>query len=50
MTIRMWDWSKGWKNTMIFEGHTHYVMAVAFNPKVRSATARHGTQDCAVDT
>eukprot|EP01059_Diplonema_ambulator_P002830 TRINITY_DN1244_c0_g1_i1.p1 TRINITY_DN1244_c0_g1~~TRINITY_DN1244_c0_g1_i1.p1 ORF type:complete len:946 (+),score=366.21 TRINITY_DN1244_c0_g1_i1:422-2839(+) len=29
----MWDWEKGWANTMMFEGHVHYVMAVTFNPK-----------------
>lgn len=33
MTIKLWDWSKGWQNTMVFEGHTHYVMSVVFNPK-----------------
>lgn len=33
MTVRMWDWSKGWQCAMIFEGHTHYVMNVVFNPK-----------------
>jgi len=33
MTIRLWDWEKNWTNTMTFEGHTHYVMMVAFNPK-----------------
>jgi coatomer subunit beta' len=33
MTIKLWDWEKGWKNTMVFEGHSHYVMMVAFNPK-----------------
>jgi coatomer subunit beta' len=33
MTIKMWDWTKNWQNTMIFEGHTHYVMSVVFNPK-----------------
>lgn len=32
-SIKMWDWEKGWSNTMIFEGHTHYVMNVVFNPK-----------------
>jgi len=32
-TIKMWDWEKGWKNVMTFEGHVHYVMHVAFNPK-----------------
>jgi len=33
MTIRLWDWDKNWTNTMTFEGHSHYVMMVAFNPK-----------------
>mmetsp|Transcript_20959 Transcript_20959/g.34623 ORF Transcript_20959/g.34623 Transcript_20959/m.34623 type:complete len:958 (-) Transcript_20959:266-3139(-) len=33
MTIRLWDWDKTWTNTMTFEGHSHYVMMVAFNPK-----------------
>ncbi|KIL57237.1 hypothetical protein M378DRAFT_88171 [Amanita muscaria Koide BX008] len=33
MTIKAWDWDKGWKNIQIYEGHTHYIMALAFNPK-----------------
>ena len=33
MTIRLWDWEKQWMNTMTFEGHSHYVMMVAFNPR-----------------
>ena len=33
MTIRLWDWDKGWANTQTYEGHSHYVMQVAFNPK-----------------
>lgn len=33
MSIKLWDWSKNWANTMVFEGHTHYVMMVVFNPK-----------------
>jgi coatomer subunit beta' len=33
MLIKLWDWEKGWKNIQIFEGHTHYVMQVTFNPK-----------------
>jgi coatomer subunit beta' len=32
--IKLWDWEKGWKNIMVFEGHTHYIMSVVFNPKV----------------
>ncbi|KAH7290702.1 hypothetical protein KP509_30G060200 [Ceratopteris richardii] len=33
MSIRLWDWDKGWTCTQVFEGHSHYVMQVAFNPK-----------------
>ena len=33
MTIRLWDWDKNWTNTQTYEGHSHYVMMVAFNPK-----------------
>lgn len=33
MTVKMWDWEKGWKCTQTFEGHQHYVMDVVFNPK-----------------
>jgi len=33
MIEQMWDWEKDWANTMTFEGHGHFVMAVAFNPK-----------------
>ena len=33
MTIKMWDWDKDWMCTQMFEGHGHYVMHVAFNPK-----------------
>ena len=33
MTIKLWDWEKDWMCTQLFEGHGHYVMHVAFNPK-----------------
>jgi coatomer subunit beta' len=33
MTIKLWDWDKGWDCTQVFEGHAHYVMMVKFNPK-----------------
>ncbi|KAI8819362.1 coatomer WD associated region-domain-containing protein, partial [Fimicolochytrium jonesii] len=33
MTIKLWDWDKGWRNVMVFEGHTHFIMQVNFNPK-----------------
>ncbi|KAF7370716.1 Coatomer subunit beta' [Mycena sanguinolenta] len=33
MTIKAWDWDKGWKNIQIYEGHTHFIMNLCFNPK-----------------
>ncbi|TFK47007.1 coatomer beta [Heliocybe sulcata] len=33
MTIRAWDWEKGWKCIQVYEGHTHYIMNIAINPK-----------------
>ncbi|ODV63613.1 coatomer subunit beta' [Ascoidea rubescens DSM 1968] len=33
MTVKLWNWDKNWKLEQIFEGHQHYVMSVAFNPK-----------------
>lgn len=33
LTIKCWDWEKNWRCVQIFEGHTHYVMHVIFNPK-----------------
>lgn len=33
MTIKLWDWEKGWKCVQVFEGHSHYVMGLSINPK-----------------
>eukprot|EP01087_Luapelamoeba_hula_P020714 TRINITY_DN711_c0_g1_i2.p1 TRINITY_DN711_c0_g1~~TRINITY_DN711_c0_g1_i2.p1 ORF type:complete len:938 (+),score=169.54 TRINITY_DN711_c0_g1_i2:26-2839(+) len=33
MLIKLWDWEKGWQPISMFEGHTHYVMNITFNPK-----------------
>jgi coatomer subunit beta' len=33
MSIKLWDWEAAWKCINTFEGHSHYVMCVAFNPK-----------------
>ncbi|OQV13837.1 Coatomer subunit beta' [Hypsibius exemplaris] len=33
MSIKLWDWDKKWQCSQTFEGHTHYVMQVTFNPK-----------------
>ena len=32
-TIKLWNWENNWKLEQTFEGHQHYVMCVAFNPK-----------------
>lgn len=31
--IKLWDWEKNWECTQTFQGHSHYVMQIAFNPK-----------------
>lgn len=33
MTIKLWDWDRGFDCTQMFEGHSHYVMQVKINPK-----------------
>ena len=33
MLIKLWDWDKKWQCIQTFEGHTHYVMMIALNPK-----------------
>ncbi len=33
MTIKLWNWGKNWKCDQTFEGHSHYVMSLAFNPR-----------------
>jgi coatomer subunit beta' len=33
MFIKLWDWESGFECKRVFEGHTHYVMQVEFNPK-----------------
>lgn len=38
-TIKLWNWENNWKNEQIFEGHQHYVMSVAFNPKDQNTFA-----------
>lgn len=39
MTIKLWNWEKDWEEVSVFEGHTHYVMQVEFNPKDPSTFA-----------
>ena len=33
MLIKLWDWDKKWQCSQVFEGHSHYVMMIVFNPK-----------------
>ena len=33
MLIKLWDYDHGFATTMVFEGHSHFVMHVCFNPK-----------------
>lgn len=33
MSIKLWDWNQDFECTQFFEGHSHYVMQVKFNPK-----------------
>ncbi|KAI9695479.1 MAG: hypothetical protein M1820_008581 [Bogoriella megaspora] len=33
MTIKLWNWDQAWKCVQVFEGHSHYVMGLAINPK-----------------
>jgi len=33
MTIKLWDWEKNWDCKQVYEGHSHYVMQIIFNPK-----------------
>jgi WD40 repeat protein len=33
MLIKLWNWEKIWACQRVFEGHTHYVMQIVFNPK-----------------
>jgi coatomer subunit beta' len=53
MLIKLWDWDKGWMCTQIFEGHSHYVMQVTFNPKdtntFASASLDRTTKVCRSD-
>ncbi|KAK2704579.1 hypothetical protein QYM36_016841 [Artemia franciscana] len=33
MTIKMWNWDKNWACQKVFDGHSHYVIQIVFNPK-----------------
>ncbi|CAI4062099.1 hypothetical protein N7582_002046 [Saccharomyces uvarum] len=33
LTVKLWNWENNWALEQTFEGHEHFVMCVAFNPK-----------------
>lgn len=33
MFIKLWNWDKAWACQQVFEGHSHYIMQIAINPK-----------------
>lgn len=33
MFIKLWNWEKAWACQQVFEGHSHYIMQIAINPK-----------------
>jgi WD40 repeat protein len=37
--LKLWNWEKNWSCDKTFEGNSHYVMQVAFNPKDPSTFA-----------
>lgn len=39
LTVKLWNWEKNWSLEQTFEGHEHFVMCVAFNPKDPSTFA-----------
>ncbi|CAR30176.1 coatomer subunit beta' [Lachancea thermotolerans CBS 6340] len=39
LTMKFWNWEKNWSLEQTFEGHEHFVMGVAFNPKDPSTFA-----------
>ncbi|XP_052175859.1 coatomer subunit beta'-2-like [Diospyros lotus] len=47
MLVKLWDWEKDWECIRIFEGHSHYVMQVTFNP-VDTNTFASASLDCSV--
>ncbi|XP_057464273.1 coatomer subunit beta'-2-like [Actinidia eriantha] len=45
--IKLWDWEKDWACMRVFEGHSHYVMGVAFSPRDANIFAS-ASLDCTV--
>ncbi|XP_024973048.1 coatomer subunit beta'-2-like [Cynara cardunculus var. scolymus] len=47
--IKLWDWEKNWECVQTFQGHDHYVMQIAFNPRDANVFAS-ASLDCTVKT
>jgi len=46
MTIKLWDWDRDFECTQFYEGHSHYVMMVKFNPKDSNTFASASLDRC----
>lgn len=33
LTVKLWNWGRGWRHVTTFKGHEHYVMRAVFNRK-----------------
>jgi coatomer subunit beta' len=49
MTIKLWDWEKGWKNVRVFEGNSRMWMAWRGILKRRNADRRSRLRDVPCD-
>ncbi|KAI3684256.1 hypothetical protein L6452_33477 [Arctium lappa] len=45
--VKLWDWENNWECVQTFQGHDHYVMQVAFNPRDANIFAS-ASLDCSV--
>ncbi|KAK9690339.1 hypothetical protein RND81_09G121000 [Saponaria officinalis] len=45
--IKLWNWENDWSCVRTFEGHSHYVMQLAFNPKDDNIFASVSLDGCA---
>ncbi|KAK1436847.1 hypothetical protein QVD17_02631 [Tagetes erecta] len=45
--IKLWDWENGWECKKTFQGHEHYIMQLAFNPRDANMFAS-ASLDCTI--
>ena len=45
MSMKLWNWDKGWDCIQVFEGHAHYVMMAKFNMKDTNTFASASLED-----